>query len=99
MSPELAEKNLKIKPTGQKTPEGELWPMKDGRGVPKDKDGWIGVALAYPKMEGGKLATLGADQLIPKEMDGWVAIDVEAMAKLQADIEMRGVTIPPKEKK
>ena len=73
--------------------------MKDGRSVPKEKDGWIGVALSYPKVEGGKLGTLGADQLIPKELDGWVAIDVETMAKLQADLEMGKVTIPPKEKK
>jgi len=96
LSPALFDKLTGIKLAEQKTPESELWPMKDGRSVPKEKDGWIGVALAYPRVEGGKLATLGADELIPKEMDGWAAIDRETMAQLSAQAEMGKVTVPPK---
>lgn len=94
VAPTLFETLTGIKLAEQKSPESELWPMKDGRSVPKEKDGWIGVVLAYPTVEGGKLAILGTDQLIPKEMDGWAVIDRETLAQLSAKNKMNQITIP-----
>ncbi|MCW8131011.1 MAG: hypothetical protein KIS92_11735 [Planctomycetota bacterium] len=93
-SPKAFEKLSGIKVAEQKTPEGEMWAMRPaGRSVPKEKDGWIGVPLKYPKVEGGAGAILGADQLIPKEMDGWVAIDKETSAKLVEEFTLNQQTI------
>lgn len=88
------EKLSGIKVPEQKTPESELWAMKPaGRSVPKDKDGWVGVPLRFPKVEGGAMAVLESDILIPKEMDGWVAIDKETSAKLFSELETKQQTI------
>jgi len=93
-SPKAFEKLSGFKiPDAAKTPEGELWAMRAGRTVPKEKDGWVGVALRYPKVEGGAGAVLGGDQLVPKEMDGWVAIDKETSAKLIEEFTMKQQTI------
>jgi hypothetical protein len=97
LNPVLFEKTAKIKLPGQNTPESELWQMRPGRRVPKEKEGWIGMPLAYPQITrqgDDAISVLAADQLIPKEMDGWAVIDRETMGRLVADKQM-GLTSEP----
>lgn len=96
-SPKAFEKLSGIQVPPQKTPEGELWPMKEGRRVPKEKDGWVGVAPMYPRIVDGTGAVLAPDLIVPKEMDGWACVDRETSAKLWAAFEMQG-QIPEKKK-
>jgi hypothetical protein len=98
ISPNVFEQVSKIKAPACKTPEGEMWQMRVGRKVPKDKEGWIGVALNYPQIEKrgeAGIAMLLADQLVPKEMDGWVAMDRESLGSLEAARQM-GLSNEPK---
>jgi hypothetical protein len=91
LSANVFEQISKIKVPAPKTPEGELWQMRVGRRVPKEKDGWVALPLSYPVIEKrgeAGIAVLGADLLIPKEMDGWVALDRDALGSLEAARQM-----------
>jgi hypothetical protein len=98
LSPDVFEKVSKIKIPAPKTPEGEMWQMRVGRRVPKEKDGWIGLPLSYPVIEKrgeAGISMLGTDLLIPKEMDGWVALDRDQLGSLEAARQM-GLANEPK---
>lgn len=75
---------IKLEPGDGKAPT--KWEMRVGRRVTEDKDGWIGVAEKYPKVEmsekGSGSASLAADLLVPQEMDGWAAISTDTLNSL-----------------
>ena len=99
MSPSLFEKASGIKVSGAPALGVEPWQLKPGRRVPKDKDGWVGLQLTYPRVEksgNDAIAILGVDQVIPKDMDGWVAVDRETLAKLGEIKQMGFVNEPVK---
>ena len=97
LSPKLFEKVTGTALEAVSTKAAEPWPMKVGRRVPQEKDGWLGVLPSYPKVESGAkdtgLAVLASDQLVPKEMDGWAAVDKETMAKLAEQAQMKDANI------
>lgn len=101
LSPATFKKYTGISLDPLNTKPGELWEMRHGRRVPKEKDGWVGVPKAFPKIvKKGSLglANLHADQLIPKEMDGWVCVNADTLGKLAKEFELKKVTIKKKDK-
>lgn len=91
---------IKLDPLESKAPA--KWEMRVGRRVTEDKDGWIGVAEKYPKVEmsekGSGSASLAADQLVPQEMDGWAAISADTLNQLAEKRILSSGTIKKKDK-
>lgn len=91
---------IKLDPLGTKAPT--KWEMRVGRRVTEDKDGWIGVAEKYPKVEmsekGSGSASLAADLLVPQEMDGWAAISTDTLNNLAEKRILSSGTIRKKDK-